>query len=255
MTRPNATTLLIIGVALAVGASGCSKTGTGFDFARFLRPWEAPPNPAPTPDSPAAALRLFEWSYNNKSLARYLELFARDYRFFFSPLDSAGAMYRDTAWVRDDELISTTHLFVGGSADQPPASSIRLVLDRNFFVAPDPRSISWDPQGRWHKNIRTQIVLNIQTTDGSAIDISGAADFYLVRGDSAVIPADLVARGFRPDSTRWWIGRWDDETAQAEPTPDRSRGGEGTDVAGRPPVLAAQPSSSKTWGRVKVLYR
>jgi hypothetical protein len=27
-----------------------------------------------------------------------------------------------------------------------------------------------------------------------------------------VIPADLVARGFKPDSTAWWFDRYEDET-------------------------------------------
>jgi hypothetical protein len=81
--------------------------------------------PAPTPNSATNLLRLFEWCYNNKAIAEYREIFTDDYRFVFSPLDSAGADYRGTPWTREDELISTTQLFVGGSADQPPASSIR----------------------------------------------------------------------------------------------------------------------------------
>ncbi len=169
-----------LAMLLGLVAGGCSKSGTGFDLTGLFRP---PPNPGPSPGSPADALRLFEWSYNNKAIAEYREIFADDYRFFFSPLDSAGAFYRTTPWIREDELISTTHLFAGGGADQPPASSIRLTLDKTFLVAPDPNCTPWDPAGRWHKNIRTQVVLSIQTSDGNGIDISGAANFYLVRGD------------------------------------------------------------------------
>lgn len=253
VARPTAATLLAIGAVLTLGVAGCSQTGDGFDLARILGPREGQSTPAPTPDSPAAALRLFEWSYNNKAFSEYRELFTADFRFYFHPLDSAGAAYRDTAWTRDDELISTLHLFVGGSTSQPPARSIRLTLDRNFFVAPDPR-IS-DPEGRWHKNVRTEVVLNVQLGDGNAIDISGAANFYLVRGDSAMIPIDLIARGFRPDSSRWWIARWDDETAQGEPAPNLSLAGAERGVARRPTPLAAQPATSRTWGSLKKLYR
>jgi hypothetical protein len=169
--------------------------------------------PAPAPTSPPNLLRLFEWCYNNKAIAEYREIFTDDLRFVFSPLDSAGADYRGTPWTREDELISTTNLFVGGSADQPPASSIRLSLDKNFFVYPDPDFARTDPQGRAHTNIRTQVVLQIQTGDGSSIDISGAANFYMVRGDSAVIPAELTARGFGPDPNRWYIRKWVDQDA------------------------------------------
>lgn len=238
----------LIPVMLALCVGGCSERGAGFVFAP-----RALPEPAPVPASPAGVLWLFQWTYNNKAISRCGELFTADYHFYFSPLDSAGVAYRDVPWDRDDELISTTHLFVGGNLTQPPASTIQLALDRNFFVYPEP-SI-WDPEGRWHKSIRTQVFLSVRTVDGSAFEVSGTVDFHLVRGDSAMIPDDLVARGFRPDSSRWWISRWDDETAELEATPYRSGGREGVDVARQAPILATQPISKRTWGALKVLYR
>ena len=33
---------------------------------------------------------------------------------------------------------------------------------------------------------------------------------------AAAIPAELQARGFKPDSLRWWIDRWEDETLASE---------------------------------------
>ncbi len=249
--RPGAVTLLTIGAALAMGAGGCTQNGSWLDFSELVRPPVTDTGPAP--DSPQNTLRRLEWCFNRRAFSELRELFTEDFRFYFNPLDSAGMAYRLTPWGRDDELISSAHLF-GGSADPPSASAIRLNLDRNFLVFPDPRFAAWDPHGRWHKNIRTQVVLNIQLGDGSAIDISGPANFYFVRGDSAAIPPDLVARGFGPDSTRWWINRWDDETAQGGPIPHRSSGG-GSAVLGRPPSLAAQPSSNRSWGSIKVLYR
>jgi hypothetical protein len=256
---------------LAVAVSGCYNP-----FLPRIAPALGRSQPAPVPSSAAGVLRLFEWCYNNKSIAEYREIFTDDYRFFFSPLDSAGAEYRGIPWTREDELISTTQLFVGGSADQPAASSIRLNLDKNFLVYADPTFVSSDARGRWHKNIRTQVVLQIQTGDGNAIDISGAANFYMVRGDSAVIPPDLQARGFGPDSNRWYIRRWDDETAQSGPGAFAARraGGAGlatargsdiarspspipiarasTDVA-RPAALSDFPQVA-SWGYAKGLY-
>jgi hypothetical protein len=240
--RPGAVPLLTFVAALAVGAGGCSQNGKWLDFSGLVRPPVV--DSGPTPDSPAGTLRRLEWCFNRRALSELRELFTADFRFFFSPLDSAGAAYRGTPWTRSDELISTARLF-GGSANPPSAISIYLALDRSFLVYADPRFTAWDPEGRWHKNIRTQVVLHIQLHDGSVIDISGAANFYFVRGDSAAIPADLVARGFGPDSTRWWINRWDDETAQAG----------GSAVVARTPVLATQPSRSRTWGSLKVVYR
>ncbi|TMQ69585.1 MAG: hypothetical protein E6K81_14595 [Candidatus Eisenbacteria bacterium] len=247
MTRRNIIAPLALAATLAAGALGCSNGGS-LDAARLLRP-PAPVGPAA--DSPAAMLRLFEWAYNNKADATHRTLFTEDFRFVFDPADSSGLAYPTTPWGRDDELASATHLFVGGKAGRSPASSITLRLDRNFVVTPDPSSIAWDPEGRWHASVRTQIFLTIQCPDGAGWDISGAATFALVRGDSALIPADLVDRGFLRDSTRWWIDRCLDETAH----PD---GGGGVAVAAtmrRPAPLETQPTSNTTWGSVKVLYR
>jgi len=38
-------------------------------------------------------------------------------------------------------------------------------------------------------------------------------NFFVVRGDSAQIPPQLMARGFRPDTTRWYIERLEDTAA------------------------------------------
>lgn len=211
--------------------------------------------PPPSPDSPSGVLRLFEWCYNNRAAAEYRELFTDDYRFIFSLLDSAGQEFRTTPWTREDELISTTQLFVGGSADQAPASSIVLQLDNSFFVFPDSRYIQWDPKGRWHKRVNTRVVLNIRTTDGNAIDIQGEARFYLVRGDSALIPEELRLRGFGPDSNRWYIQRWDDETVGP------GSGGFAARPAGLTAARAAMPAALSdepfvaSWGYVKAYYR
>lgn len=99
-----------------------------------------------------------------------------------------------------------------GGSSSLPASITRLTLDKNFFVVPDPTHISSDPTGRWYRTIRTQVLLQIESADGHAIEISSAAIFYFVRGDLALIPDELKQRGFGPDSSRWYIRRWEDET-------------------------------------------
>ena len=60
----------------------------------------------------------------------------------------------------------------------------------------------------------------------------------MVRGDSAAIPAEL---GFGPDSTRWYIERWEDETLSS-----------GSRTL---PVAAPQPARNTTWGMILTLYR
>src|SRR5262245_25553230 len=164
--------------------------------------------PPPVPNSPQNTLRLLEWAYNHKAIDEYRELFTADYRFVFSDLDSNGAAYRDVPWTRDDEIISTTKLFLGGDADQPAATDIRLTLDRNFQLSADPRP---GKNAKWHKSINTQVILHILLSDGHVDDVTGTVKFFLVRGDSALIPDDLP---LQPDSLRWFVDRWEDQTAQ-----------------------------------------
>jgi hypothetical protein len=60
----------------------------------------------------------------------------------------------------------------------------------------------------WHQQIVAGVHLRIDTGE-QEFNVEGLATFYLVRGDSALIPTDT---GLRADSTRWWIERWEDAT-------------------------------------------
>jgi hypothetical protein len=95
--------------------------------------------------------------------------------------------------------------FVGGGS-APPATSITLNLDPTLRPLPDSR-LGKDP--KWHKEIVTTVDLTIKVEGDQQYRIMGNARFYVVRGDSALIPAEL---GFPPDSNRWYIDQWNDET-------------------------------------------
>lgn len=257
--------------ALGILAAGLSLAGCFNPFSPRYAPTLGASIPAPKPTSAPGVLRLFEWCYNNKAIAEYRELFTADYQFFFSPRDSAGAEWRGTPFRRADEIISATQLFVGGSAGEPAARSINLKLDPNFFVYPDPdftyfpepnRTVPRDPLGRWHKNIRTTVNLRIGTEDGSSIEILGHANFYMIRGDSADIPEELKLLGFKPDSTRWYIRRWDDETASEGGAlalaPSRGTGPmaarSGSPARASRPAGASELPVQSSWGAVKDYY-
>jgi hypothetical protein len=148
-------------------------------------------------------------------------------------------------------LNQATNLFVGGS-DQPPASRITLQFDRTLIALGDSRP-GKDP--RWHKTIFTKVNLTVQISEGdqqSSLEVQGNARYYVVRGDSAVIPEELIQAGFRPDSTRWWVERWEDETLPSggvvfeEPVLRRPDG--------RTQRLAAMPAEVLTWGGVKTRF-
>jgi hypothetical protein len=192
--------------ALLAGASGCFNP-----FDPRVSTERVASSPAPVPNTAANAVRLFEWCWQNRGIKEYEEVFTDDYRFVFAETDSAGEAYKDVPYTREDELRATTGLFVGNN-EREPATKIELDFDRSLIPLND------DRPGRnpiWHKSIRTKVDLNVTLDRGAGPEVntvSGHAKFYLVRGDSAAIPPELTARGFRPDSNRWWIERWEDET-------------------------------------------
>ena len=201
--------------------------------------------PPPAPDSPGGVLRLLEWCYEHRAISEYRELFTEDYRFVFGALDPDGNAYRDNPWTREDEVQSTTHLFLGGAANQPAATNITIFLDRSFVVFDDPR---FPGLGRWHKRIRTSVILRL--ADPINQEASGFANFFVVRGDSARIPAEL---NLGPDSTRWYIQRHEDDTFQDEGTGGSAAPAPGVEGSrGAAPTAAASRTS---WGGIKRQYR
>ena len=214
MNRP----ALILLALVALLAASCESTND-----------VAPIPPPPVAQSPIGAMFLLEWSWENLEYAKLPGLFTEDYRFVFAAADSAGSGYQNVPWTREDELIASNNCFQS-------ARSIALTLERTPLVLDDDRP-GKDP--RWHKTIRTQAsVLAIVQTNYGRVDVEmlGHAKFYFVRGDSALIPPDLVAQGYQPDSTVWWIDRWEDETLP----------GLGA---------SAQPARAMSWGAFKVLFR
>lgn len=86
------------------------------------------------------------------------------------------------------------------------------------------------------------MVLRIDT-DEEDFAVTGAMRFFLVRGDSALIPEDLAKRGVGADPNRWYIERWEDETVGEAAT--RQEEGEPQPT----------PSRNTTLCGIKVLYR
>ena len=163
---------------------------------------------APTPNSPQNAVKLFEWCWVNRGVDEYRELFTDDYVFISAGLDSAGQPSREIQARRDDEVLIAENMFVG-SAERPPAEQITLLFDKSLVPFADSRP-GKDP--KWHKQIRTSVDLKVRIDSGNTVEVTGNALFFITRGDSAAIPKELISRGFKPDSLRWWIDRWEDET-------------------------------------------
>lgn len=200
MRRRLAPFALLVAVAMAV--AGCLNP-----FNPRVAPSAGVSEPAPVPNSPRNVLELFKWCWEHRALTEYKTIFTDDFRFVATGVDSSGGTDQGRVENREDELVAAEHLFIGGKADEPPANRIILDFNSDLIALSDPRP---GKNAMWHKVIQTSVTLSVDT-DAENFRISGDARFYVVRGDSAVIPAEL---GYGPDENRWYIERWEDLTGE-----------------------------------------
>jgi len=200
----------------------------------------------PTPSTPLGVLQLYEWCWNHRDPDLYRELFTEDYQFQFATRDTAGNAYRDRALNREEELDIAANIFVRGNSTNPPPSSISLTFSPPLLALPDGRPGKHED---YHKEIAAQTVLRFEDP---SYEVTGTTRFFVVRGDSALLPQELIQRGFRRDSTRWYIERVEDETFQ-DTGPMRNPGA----AHHRRPEMGTDldPVSIRlSWGQVRVLW-
>jgi hypothetical protein len=195
----------------------------------------------PTNDTPLNTMKRFEQTCEFQDLPKYGILFASDFRFTFSSsADMDLALQYGDHWRKDDEIQSAHHLFEGftntlGEAI-PPASRISMNLN-GVQVITDPEHA--DSAAYYQKVVVDSVMLTVQlpgTPESTTYDINARHEFYLVRGDAAVLDAGQETR-----TDRWYIRRWDDLAVGAGTT--------ATIVAGPTPTYPI------TWGRLKAGYR
>jgi hypothetical protein len=230
MTR-SAYALLLLMLVLTPLFAACSNP-----FAPRTAPVGGISEPPPQPNSAINVIRVFEWCWDNRDPTLLRDIFTADYTFVFGFADSAGNPYRNRPFSREDELESANNLFVRGNGSEPPANSISLDFDQSMIALPDSRR---GKNGKWHKEIATSTLLRIDT-DATDFDVQGFTRFFVVRGDSVLLPQELIDRKFKQDSTRWYIEQIQDETLG--------------EVAARVRATA-MPSRALTWGFIRALYR
>ena len=211
-------------VAAAFLLPGCSKDSPSAPVQAV----------APTPDTPINAVRLLEWAWDHRVAADYAPILTADFAFVFSLDDAAGDHFPGRALTRDQELAAAGALFAGGVAGHPAASSVSFAPGAQLFDTPDPRP-GKDPT--WHRAVESRFDLTV-VADTTTYFARGGASFYLVRGDSAMLPPGPLERVAAGDTARWFLERLEE----------------------RPPVVisegraAPQPSRQVTWGYLKWFY-
>ena len=211
-------------------------------------------NPVITPPggTPASTLARLDQLYEDQSLAEYGKLFTADFSFRFSAeADPILAAHYGTSWNIDDEIISAGHLFDGFVSTDPPyedfggATSITMSL-----IGPQvlPDSTHTDSTAHYQRVVVPTVDLSIRVVNSSfetIYEVRAGHEFFLVRGDAAVL-----ADGQAADSLHWYIRRWDDHS----PAPFARTGQNGV-RRGEFGLQSASNAAPATWGMIKSAYR
>jgi hypothetical protein len=147
---------------------------------------------APRPNDPRSTLRLLEWCWDHRQTDHYPELFTDDYR-------ASCEDPSEPELTRNDELEAARGLFGA-------AQFIHLGYTGSLIVVPDSRP---GKLSTWHRQITVGTTVELRTKSKLVYEVREQVRFFFVRGDSALIPADLVVKGFRPDPSRWYLERWE----------------------------------------------
>jgi hypothetical protein len=205
---------------------------------------EDPLGDVPQNDTPANTLARFNGTYTRQVIGEYEKLFTTDFRFTFSSeSDPTLVSLYGNSWGKDDEVESTRHLFLGFTDDslvfQAPA--VQITMDIPFTQELDDPD---HPDSTEHYRLLKvpRLILNLKLSDNQEFVVDQPQDFYLVRGDAALLDGSQSAV-----ANRWYIRRWDDLSRPiARPGPIQT--------ASTTPVTLFDTGST-SWGLPKDLYR
>ena len=183
--------------------AGCSRT---------TEPVAPPPEVAPEPNTPQNVLRRLEWAVDRRDIEAIRELVTADFVSYSQGVDSAGNPTSEIVQRREDLVVWFQQLLVG-TPEHPPAAEVSLRFDGNLLPQRDPRPGYVDSL---FKTIRTSLEMSVVWQDGTLEETTGHALFFVARGDTVLVPEDLVRRGLKSDRSRWWMTRWDDQTIASE---------------------------------------
>jgi hypothetical protein len=206
------------------------------------------PGPTPLNDTVQNTMLRFEATYEFQDLPKYEFLLASDFRYTFSQAsDPTLVEIYGNNWGKDDEVASSQHLFEGftNSLGQavPAASKIDMDL---YGVQPTSDVEHLDSTAYYQKVVVSRVVMSIEvpgSPEPTIYNIDARHEFYLVRGDAALLDPSQEAR-----SDRWYIRRWDDLSALTTAGAIQIA----SVNSGTPGTLARV---SESWGRLKSDYK
>ena len=219
----------------AVFAAGCSDSKS----TKVVVPADGLPAGTPLNDTDAHLMARFEATFDAQSDGEYAKLLTDDFRFHFSVAsDPELVNFYGDSWGRADETTTVTHLFDGFTDPTngaiPGASTVAMAW-ANTQIGADPDHP--DSVDYYKKVVVPAMTLVIEvpgTPEPTTYNVSSWQEFYIVRGDAAVLASGQAAQ-----ADRWYLRRWDDLAVS------------GT-VLRKGPVV--NPSNTISVGRIKGLY-
>ena len=208
-------------LVLLLGCSGGSKKIN-----------EPPPPPTPpTPDTPINAVKLFDFGWEQRSVAWQDSVLTSNFEFIPSAGDTAAQVFTGGVVPRDTLLNIERHLFVtGAGAGRPAATKVTFTMSP---IQEFPGTVG-DP------NVHREVDIGINPLDikfpSDEFFLGGtgaAARFFVVRGDSAQLPAGRIA-----NASHWYVEGVQDVTP----------------VVGTP-RYGLSGVQRRTWGYILALYR
>ena len=202
-----ARSLSLVSLLVLFTLAGCG--GGDKSTKPVVPPSDGLPAGTPAADSPLNLAKRLEATWENRGEAEYGKLLSADFRYQFSLASDPLLVNMYPNWNRTDEIAALTHLFHGFTNEQGttiPAASRIDMTPTGVQVGSDPDHP--DSSAQYQRMVVTNLEIQVEVPSGYepvTYNISARHEFYLVRGDAAVLPAGAVA-----NTTRWYVRRWDD---------------------------------------------
>lgn len=176
-----------------------------------------PPPPPFQAASPTEAADLFVYAMEGKHTDRYDSLLARDFVFYFNPLDAGNdSLDIPPSWGLEDEMQAVSNMFAASDVED-------IILDWR----PDP-AVSSDATGADSlvriRNITLEVTQRLPSGEPLFLQVAGDAWFHMRRESWTRPEGDPV----------WKIVRWDDKTQIFS--------------------ISSTATEQTTWGQIKDLF-
>jgi hypothetical protein len=225
--------LAVLGIGVgSILLAGCGKAPTQGPIpcdCHYLEPIN---------DTPRHLFDYMKLIWDFQDASHYTPLLTSDFHVVFSAGTDPELVQRyGETWSKADESAFAKHLFEGITNADSLALPAASHLELGFLGAQPDTDYVHPDSAAWYAKVvmfSAQLTLTFGT-DSTLYVVRGRQEFFVVRGDAAVLDPGQEHR-----ADRWYIRRWDDLSTASDTTSSPPAG-----------PLGEHP----TWGRMKDRYR